>query len=293
MNVGNGLPRSLNRGTVPVAMSGQAVTPAQGTGGCACGAPGGVCTCEDGESSPPRFIYVLGTVDIRFPDQSISEELQDVARTEDIVQGPNETLCSYYYRVLGLGMDTGTLEARHVARQVCWILTVEGLPAYYLAPGDLRDLPDLISCLGRSEPEDPFHHDDLDLFVGSSSLTPVDTCPGVAVPILAVDQVCSFKKDDLMAWCKMPSKTPPKTSTKRRASGPNEPDSGEPNPADKLFRMLAQSADNLGDTDQWRALNYVAVRYKYIYEKYAEMADDYDLNSVEVATSRLPAIPLL
>jgi hypothetical protein len=286
MNLGNGLPRSLNAGTVAVAMPGQVVTPAQSTGGCACGAPGGVCTCEGAESSPPRFIYVLGTVDIRFPDQSISEELQDVARTANIAQGPNETLRSYYYRVLSLGMDTGVLKARHVARQVCWILTVEGLPAYYLTLRDLQDLPDLISCLGRSESdEDPLHHDDLDLFVGSSSLIRVNTCPGVAVPVLAVDQVCSFEKDDLVAWCRTPSKTRP--STRRRPPGSDERDSDELGPADKLFRILVQSADNLGDTDQWRALNYLAVRYKNIYMKYAEMADDYELISVNVATSRL------
>ncbi len=52
--------------------------------------------------------------------------------------------------------------------------------------------------------------------------------------------------------------------------------------------MLAQSADNLGDTDESRALNFLAVRYKTLYEQYAEMAESgFALDSVKVARSRL------
>ncbi len=281
MNVGNGLPRSLNRGAGPATLSGQAVTPAQGLGGCACGAPGGVCTCAEG-GSPSRFIYVLGTVDIRFPDQSISAELQTVAETMNIVQEADEDLRTWCYRVLRLP------EARYVARQVGWILTVERQPAYYLALRDLEDLDDLVSCLG--EPKD----DDLCLFVGSSSLIPVETCPGVTAPVLAVDQLCAFKQGALAAWCELSSETPP--TLRKRAPGQKKSGSDEQNPQDpiepdperlKLFKMLVQSADNFGDTDAWRALNFLAVRYKHIYEKYAEKTHDYDLISVKVMTSRL------
>ena len=274
MNVGNGLPRSLNRGTGPATLSGQAVTPAQGLGGCACGAPGGVCICADG-GSPSRFIYVLGSVDIRFPDQSISEELQTVARTLNIVQYPDEDLRTWCHRVLTLP------EARYVARQVCWILTVERQPAYYLALRCPEDLNDLAKCLG--EPQD----DDLCLFVGSSSLIPVETYPGVTAPVLAVDQLCAFKRDELITWFKTPSKTPPKTSARRRASGANKSGPTEPDLND-FFNKLVQSADNFGDTDEWRALNYLAVRYQPLYHLYAQMLhDDYILDSIKVMKSRL------
>jgi hypothetical protein len=265
MNVGNGQPRALNRRNGPAAMSGHEVTLAHGDpGGCACGAPGGVCACAGGESSSSRFIYVLGSVDIRFPDQSISDELQAVATTLSIQQGADEPLRNWYHRVLSKS------EARYVARQLSWILKVEGQPAYYLALRDLHDLPDLISCLGDLE-------DDLDLFVGLSSLIPVDTCPGVTAPVLAVDQLCSFERDDLIAWFKTPSNTSPK----KRTPGPNEHDL-------ELFKKLVESADNFGDTDEWRALNYLAIRYQPLYERYAEMVEKgYTLDSVKVATSRL------
>jgi hypothetical protein len=213
---------------------------------------------------------VLGSVDIRFPDQSISEELQTVARTLNIVQNPNDELRSWYHRVLTLP------EARYVARQVCWVLTVERQPAYYLALCCPADLNDLAKCLG--EPQD----DDLCLFVGSSSLIPVETSPGVTAPVLAVDQLCSFKKEHLVEWCK-----PPKTLAKRKATSANEPGRTENGPSE-LFHRLVQSADNFGDTDERRALNYLAVRYQPLYHLYAQMLhDDYILDSIKVMKSRL------
>ena len=99
MNEGNGLPRSFNRGAAPVGMSGPAVSPAQGLGGCGCGAPAGQCTCANGDAAPLRFIYVLGTVDIDFPDQSISHELQDFARSIKAEQRDDEDMRSWCHRV--------------------------------------------------------------------------------------------------------------------------------------------------------------------------------------------------
>ena len=35
---------------------------------------------------------------------------------------------------------------------------------------------------------------------------------------------------------------------------------------DRLFKKLGQNADNRGDTDELRALNYLAARYRPLYE---------------------------
>ena len=272
MNDGNGQPMPPNYGgDYSTASFGHAVIPAHASGGCACAAPGGVCTCAEPGSAPPRFIYVLGSVDIRFPDQSISEELQDVARKKKIIQGADEPLRIWYSRVLV------EPEARYVARKVCWILKVEGVPAYYLALRDLYDLPDLISCLGHPE-------NDLDLFVGLSSLIPVETCPEITAPTLIVDQLCSFEQNELISWFNPSSKTPRKPSSGKKTSDQNEYDPNE------LFKKLVQSADNFGNTDEQRALNFLAVRYKPLYELFAKMVtakNGWALDSVRVAASRL------
>jgi hypothetical protein len=273
MNDEIALSRSNNRCVAPAATSGQAVIPAQALNGCACGAQGGICTCSSGNAPPSNFVYVLGTVDVRFPDQSISDEFQRVAG--DLEQGQDEDLRDWCHRVLSQP------DARYVARQVSWILTVEGLPAYYLALRDLHDLPCLIGFLAHSRGSD------LDLFVGSSSLVPVETCPGIVAPVLAVDQLCSFTQAKLSEWFERSATTPPTSRSKKRARGTDESDPNEPDPH-RLFALLVQSADNFGDTDQWRALNYLAVRGKRVYEKYAEMLENgYILDSVRVANSRL------
>ena len=275
---GNGLPRSINRGAGLAAISAQAVTPAQGLGGCGCGAPGGLCTCTNGDASPSRFVYVLGTVDIRFPDQSISGEFQNVARTIGVEQRDDEDLRSWCHRVL---TDPEGRKARYIARQLCWILTVTGLPVYYLVLRDLYDLDDLISCLG--EPLD----DELCLFVGSSSLIPIERCPGVTAPVLAVDYLCSFKKHDLMGWFNVPPAQPARTKRATRRTPP-EPVNLDEHYIHELYRRLFQSSDNRGDEDRWRAVNYLAVRYPPLYAKCAEMAEKgYKFKYFDVAHSRL------
>jgi hypothetical protein len=288
MTVENGMSRLSNRGVEPAAVSPAAVAPAYSTGGCACGAPGGICTCAN-RSPPSRFVYVLGTVDIRFPDQSISEELQSVADTLGIYQRHDEPLRSWYYKVLSHKTD-GVLTARHVARLLCWVLKVEGQVAYYLAPRDLHDIADLVSCLSRPELDDAHHHDDLDLAVGSSALLPVEMAPGVTAPVLGVDQLCAFERDKLIDWFTPPREAEPPRRRRGAAAATPPPDEPGPSEADlmRFFRMLVQSADNFGDTDEWRALNYLAVRYKPIYSRYASMmASNYDLESIKVSASRL------
>jgi hypothetical protein len=273
------LTTQFNRAAVTGGAMLRNVTPAHGADSCACGAPDGLCTCADAESS--HFIYALGTVDVRCPDQSISEELQAVGRTINVVQRDDEDLRSWCYRVL---THPEGRKARYVARQLHWILRVEGQPAYHLILRDLDDLPDLISCLGRDEPDDQQPYDDLDLFVGRSTLTPVSISDNISAPMLIVEQICSFPKEQFVTWCTKSSRGPAKRSARRDKTGGNDRSASS---GPKLFRMLVQSTDNFGDTDEWRALNFLAVRYKPIYEKYLQLADKCELVSIKVAKSRL------
>ena len=56
----------------------------------------------------------------------------------------------------------------------------------------------------------------------------------------------------------------------------------------KFFNRIVQSADNFGDTDAWRALNYLAVRYQPLYPAYVEMTKQgYFLDNIVVGSSRL------
>jgi hypothetical protein len=159
---------------------------------------------------------------------------------------------------------------------------------------DLHDLPDLIGCLARAEPADPHEHEDLDLFVGSSTLMAIDTCPGITAPVLAVEQLSSLDKQVLTKAFELSPKSSAKPASKDKARSISEKD------RNVLFRRLVRSADNFGDTDEWRALNYLAVRYQPLYELYAELVkpnpelakpktdkDGWTLDSIRVVRSRL------
>jgi hypothetical protein len=280
MMLGNGLPRTDASG--PAATSAELVTPANGSG-CMCGASGGTCSC--GDAGPAHFVYVLGRVDVAFPDQSILEEFEDLAKAIENREGKGkglqragEDLRVWYHRLL----STYPKDTRYIARLFCWILSVEGEPAYYLTLRDMSDFTDLIDCLG--EPRD----EDLCLFVGSSSLQLAEMCHGIKAPLLTVDQVGQLKQDDLLKRFK----NSPKQSSKSSAKKPNSKDSAKkavPVPAE-LYSELFQSADNFGHTDEWRALNYLAVRYTPLYERCFDMVEDgYDLKGFPVLTSRLSA----
>jgi hypothetical protein len=256
MIVGNGLPRTGASG--PVARSPQSVTPANGSG-CICGAPGGACTCAD--AGPSHFVYVLGTVDVRFPDQSISAEFQELAQAmPNGQQGEDEDSRGWCHRILSASPRQRT---RYIARQLSWILFVEGEPAYYLTLRDMHDFDDLIDCL--SEPK----NEDLCLAVGSSPLQLVELRHGIKAPVLTVDRVCQFKKSDILQNFKSSAKK------------------GVPRP-EELYRELFQSADNFGHTDEWRALNFLAVRYPPLCQWCSDMVHEgYDLKAFPVLTSRL------
>ena len=100
MHDGNGLQRIVARAAASSPGSGDTIALAQGSGGCACGALSGSCTCSNGGAAHSSFVYVLGTVDCEFPDQSVSEEFQAVADTVGITQRDDESERSFVYRVL-------------------------------------------------------------------------------------------------------------------------------------------------------------------------------------------------
>ena len=267
MNTGNGMPRGLNGGAGRGGIPGETVAPADGAGGCNCGAPGGACSCAESKSSA-QFVYVVGDVDIRCPDPSILIELETMALTlakqeqGNILEKfriteqsePGQSLRDWYYRVLRRP------EARYIARQVSWILKVQGQPAYYLSLRDLNDLLDLIECLSLPEDHDDDYYNDLAVIVGSSSLIPVELCRGVSAPVLAVDQLFRFSLDAMYDHIIEKSKKKNGELSNMEASEQNE--------LKEIFHILAQSSDNFGDTDEGRALNYLAVRYAPIYEEY-------------------------
>jgi hypothetical protein len=161
---------------------------------------------------------------------------------------------------------------RYLARQMCWVFTIEGLETYLLTPRDPADFELLIEA-ARPGPRVT----DVDVVIGAQGpLAPPEACNGMMVPIVVFDQLYSFDRDDLINEIPRPADSP---EEEFRAT------------AAELFDRIMQTADNAGATDEHRALNYLAVRYPAIYAQAARAhGAESALTAVEVRPSRLAAV---
>ncbi|MGW6944264.1 cyanobactin maturation protease PatG family protein [Streptomyces xanthophaeus] len=210
--------------------------------------------------APPSFVYAVGQVEPRFPGLSAEREFaQAMGRIETAGQTDRQALKSVLEERSG----------RYLARQICWVFTIEGLETYLLAPRDPADFDLLIEAVRP----DPGTHD-VNVVVGvRGPNAPPEKCNGLMVPIVAFDQLYSFDRDALIREIPRPQDQP---EEKFQAT------------AAELFDRIGQVADNAGATDEHRALNYLAVRYHAIYTRAAEShAAESSLSGVEVRPSRL------
>jgi len=234
-------------------MNQPAIIPAQaGNGECSCGGAA--------NSTPPAYVYAIGRVGWRFRSPSIEKEF---AQATGRVDTTGLTDRQAFYEILSQRQN------RYLVRQLCWVLTIEGLETYLLIPSDPADLDLLIEAI-RPAPS-PM---DIDVVVGvRGPIAPPETCNGLMIPIVVFDQIYSFDRDTLIQSIPRPEET---VEEQFRAV------------SEELFDRIMQMADNAGATDEHRALNYLAVRYPAIY---ATLADAHgrnsSLTSVEARPSRL------
>ena len=215
------------------------------------------------EPALPAFVYALGRVEPRFPSLAVEKEFAQASG-----RGESEGLTDRQ----ALQAVISERQNRYLARQLCWVLSIEGLETYILTPRDPADLELLIEAVR----EDP-RRDDLDVVIGERGpIAPPDMCNGLGVPIVAFDQLYSFDRDSLVESIPRPESVPQKREDQfRQAAG-------------ELFDRLMQMADNAGAIDEHRALNYLAVRYPAIYAGAAEAHErNASFTGVEVRPSRL------
>ena len=160
-------------------------------------------------------------------------------------------------------------ENRYLLRQLCFVMTIEGLETYILVPRDPADISLLVEAL-RPNPS-PW---DLDVVIGMKGpIAPPQMCNGLMVPIVVFDQIYSFDRETLIKAIPKPEKT----TAKEFAPA-----------AEELFDRIMQMTDNAGATDDHRALNYLAMRYQAIYANAAEaFARNASLTGVHVQPSAL------
>jgi hypothetical protein len=226
----------------------------------ACPTCGTAQAANSGPAAAPTYIYAIGRIEARFPRPSVEREFaQATGRAETAGLTDRQAV----QKVLSQRQN------RYLTRQLCWVMTIEGLETYILVPRDSADLDLLVEAL-RPTPS-PM---DLDCVIGvRGPIAPPDMCNGLMVPIVVFDQIYSFDRDTLIKAIPKPEKT----SAKEFAPA-----------AEELFDRIMQMADNAGATDEHRALNYLAVRYQAIYANAADaFARNASLTAVDVMPSAL------
>lgn len=227
---------------------------------------GGTCGCAGAASLSPNgagmvpYVYAIGRVEARFPNLAVEKEFaQATGRTETVGKTDQQT----FHAVLS------KRENRYLVRQLCWVLSIQGLETYLLQPRDPADIDLLVEAI-RPAPSP----NDIDVVIGlRGPISPPEMCNGLMIPIVAFDQIYSFNRDALIKAIPKPEKT---TAAQ---FGPA---------AEELFNRIMQLTDNAGATDEHRVLNYLAMRYPAIYAKAAEeFGRDFSLTGVEVRPSPL------
>jgi hypothetical protein len=232
-----------------------AVTPQAGCG--TCGSSAGA----DSQSNAPvraTYIYAIGRIEARFPGLAAEKEfIQATGRADTSGKTDQQT----FHDVLS------KRENRYLVRQLCWVLTIQGLDSYLLLPRAQADTDLLIEAI-RPVPSP----NDIDVIIGQRGpIAPPTMCNGLMVPIVLFDQIYSFDRATLIKAIPRPEKT---TAAQ---FGPA---------AEELFDRIMQLTDNSGATDEHRALNYLVMRYPTIYARAAEQfAQNFSLSGVHVQPS--------
>ena len=215
-------------------------------------------TSEDAEADP-SYVYALGSVEARFPHISVEKEFAQAAGRADT---SGQTDREMFREVLS------QRENRYLVRQLCWVLTIQGLDTYLLQPQDPADF-DLLQATLRPTPS-PL---EIDVVVGlRGPIAGPEVCNGLMIPIVAFDQIYSFGRDALIAAIPRPDNAP----------------KGFEATAQEVFDRVMQLTDNAGATDEHRALNYLVMRYPAIYATVADAhGRNASLTGVDVRPSSL------
>jgi len=192
-----------------------------------------------------RWVYAIGQIGTRCLTEGVERELRQAMGGKDPMDIAN---------LPDLRATLTKPENRYLVRELCWVLAVDGIDSYVLAPSDPTDmvrLPEAIRPHSRS--------DNIDAAVGRIvDPSPADaSCSQIPLPILAFDQIHSFDNKSFAKSLKQA----------------DEQEIDESFIVDVL-QKLTSLGGGLGVTAEHRALNYVILRYPTLYHLASKKASE-------------------
>ncbi|MDK2744331.1 MAG: hypothetical protein NDI90_15595 [Nitrospira sp. BO4] len=222
--------------------------------------------CGGGMSSPGTayssgFVYAIGRLQPQFPDLGVEKEFAQLSGT--IVGESVET----HRLVEALKEPT----AAYLARQLCWVFSVDSVEAFTVLARDESQAKLFIDALPQKERVE----ETVQVIVGSLGVPPqASACLGTNLPAVWVDQHLTFT---LSSFFDAIAGVGTKSDKAVKA------DEAFQKAAHEVFARLTRRSDNRGMSDEHRAANYVALRYAPLYQLAADKyRNDMALVSVEL-----------
>jgi hypothetical protein len=215
-------------------------------------------------------VYALGSLDVRMPTLGIEREFQQRERQLYAGSRPKERREERIAAVLRANP--------HLARSVCFVLSVEGIPAYVVMAASRDVLDQILQALETKKAEGAWS-----LVIGRAGpIAGPATCGGIVAPILACDQLYAFTTKELLTSL---SKALEPVRKVRKL----DPDRLFALGAE-LFERIASSVDNMGLLDSHRALNYLLVQHPGLFLAYAERHESALLDCIETRVTDSPGL---
>lgn len=215
------------------------------SGGCGC------ASCA-GSGDEPGYVYAIGRINARFPSIDIEKELAQVVRGTETV---NLTDREVLHQVLSQP------ENAYIAREMCWVFSVGGVEAFTVVPKSGIELAELIGSLALGSQPGATN-----VLIGTRSpmSLPASACGGLSLPTVLASKIYSFSVDEFVKALPL--------------------DKGQVAAGQDLLNRITHLIDNVGDLDEHRAVNYLAMRYPAIYSLVIEnYARDQSLQGVGIS----------
>ncbi|MDE2366883.1 MAG: hypothetical protein KGM95_08115, partial [Betaproteobacteria bacterium] len=182
-----------NAASYPEARMSAAISPQAGAGGCGCQGAAGMGLNGSNGMGTASYVYAIGRVEARFPSLAAEKEFAQATGRADTA---GKTDQQAFHEVLSQRQN------RYLVRQLCWVLTVQGMETYLLQPRDPADIDMLVDAI-RPAPAPQ----DIDVVIGMRGpIAPPEMCNGLMVPIVVFDQIYSFGRDALIKAIPKPEK---------------------------------------------------------------------------------------
>lgn len=220
---------------------------------------GGGVPSAVGAIAPVIYVYAIGKIRVTYPSNSVRREFDQA----NWIQGPPGTATQFI--ILSQPRNA------YIAGEMCWILQIDAgevlgpdehvvdsfVDAYILKPRTSVELNDLVMALQPAPVggQEPIGENILyTLVIGNQGgLAPADTCHGLQLPIVGANNVESFRRDEFVLTIQFEAKT----QTVEQASF--------------LLDLMLQLAGNTGNTDEYRAVNFLVLNSFNAYRMLATM----------------------